>query len=100
MVKKRRSYKKKNKKGRISFKAVLSLMLVVLALGVANLSFLSFARDSMYLAVSENMKFEDIKDVFSLSITAIKDIMNDNKEKENDEIINNFPPEVILPDTE
>ena len=42
----------------------------------------------------------DIKDVFSLSITAIKDIMNDNIEKENDEIINNFPPEVILPETE
>ena len=98
MAKKRRSYKKKNKKERISFKAFFSLLLVVFALAAANLSFLSFAWVSMYMAVSENMEFEDIKDAFALSITAIKEIMDDGKEKENNEIINSLPPEVILPE--
>ncbi len=100
MAKKRRSYKKKNKKDWFSVKAIFSIMLVVFALAAANLSFLSFAKDSMYIAVSESMEFEDIKDAFALGLITIKEIMNDNKEEEKDEIINSFPPEVILPETE
>ncbi|MBE6007890.1 MAG: hypothetical protein E7235_01680 [Lachnospiraceae bacterium] len=103
MVKKRRSasYKKKNKKDRLSVKAFFSLLLVVFALAAANLSFLSFARDTLHTAVSEDMDLEGIKEVLSSSVMAIKEIMNNGEEEEKEsEIINTLPPEMILPETE
>ena len=96
--KRRTSHKNKIKKDKLYVKALLSLFIVIFSLIAANLSFMSFARDTIYTAVTKDMDFNSIKDTFSVSITAIKEMMKDEEKEKDNEIINEIPPEMILPE--
>lgn len=90
--------KKKNKKNVIPIKSILSLSLVIFSLAVANLSFLSFARDVLFETVSEDINIEVIKEISITGIESIKAFFADEEEDIN--IINDIPPELLLPGTE
>ena len=99
MAKKRKDKnKKRGKKITIPFRSICSLMLVIFALATANLSFLSYARDVLFVAVTENFDMEVFKDIGVGRIESIKTFFVEEKEKEN--IINDLPPELLLPETE
>jgi len=94
---KNKRYKKSKKRSYLHIKAILSLALILLSLVVANISFLSYARDIMFTTISKDTELESVKMIALDGIEAIKKLMGTDGEDE--EMINYLPPESFLPET-
>lgn len=96
--------RRKKRKSTVTLRAFLSAVLVVFALCAANLSFMSYSRDVLVGAITNNMDFEDIKKIGIDAFNGIKaygkEKNEDNEDKEDEDTLKIVPPELFLPEAE
>ena len=118
----KRTVRKSNKKSTLTVRASLSAGLVIFALAAANLSFMSYARDTLNGAINGSIAFETVKGIGESGLESLKALADnavtvfgrdnndsveekknetDNEtEKEQEPVIKIVPPESFLPETE
>lgn len=117
----KRAVRKSNKKSTLTVRVSLSAGLVIFALAAANLSFMSYARDTLDGAINGSIAFETVKGIGESGLESLKALADnavtvfgrDNKDsgeeeknsdnetgKEQESVIKIVPPESFLPETE
>ncbi len=105
MNRKKRRKTKQKKSSFLALKAFFSALLVVFAFAAANLSFMSFARDTLSNTISENISIEAVKEIGLNTFAELKNnvitVFDEEETEETEKIrVKINPPESFLPETE